>query len=74
MPIQEDPKLTSPPVLIKPRKVADLLGLSEDTLTIWRCTKRYDLPYVRVGKSIMYDLRDVVSFIERRKVRQRRPK
>ena len=74
MPTIDKFELIIPPELVKPKKTADLLGVTEDTLAIWRCTQRYDLPYVRVGKSIMYDLKDVVNFIERRKIRQRTPK
>ena len=38
-----------------PEETAKYLGLDPDTLAIWRCTKRYGLPYIHVGSRIMYD-------------------
>ena len=52
--------------LITPEATANLLGLSLATLTIWRATGRYNLPYVKVGRLVRYKLSDVESFIERR--------
>lgn len=52
--------------LITPAQTAELLGVKEQTLTVWRCTKRYPLPYVKVGRSVMYREADVRQFIESR--------
>ncbi len=62
---------TGQPHLLDPSATAEFLGLAgPGVLAVWRCTKRYDLPYIRVGSKIMYDMNDLVAFIESRKVRQ----
>jgi len=48
--------------LLTPREVADRLGVSTTTLSTWRCTKRYPLPYVKVGRLVRYRLADVEDF------------
>ena len=56
--------------LLTQEAAAKLLGLTNPaTLACWRCNKTYDLPYVRVGRLIRYDLREIEKFIERRTVR-----
>lgn len=52
--------------LLTPAQTAELLGIKEQTLTVWRCTKRYPLPYVKVGRSVKYREADVRAFIESR--------
>ena len=54
--------------LLTPDETADLLGVAKDTLTLWRCTKRVSLPYVKIGRLVRYDPAEVASFIERRTV------
>ena len=66
--------VTDAPELLTTKEAAEILKLSPDTLAIWRCTQRYDLPYVKVGHSVCYDLRDLHDFIARRKIRQRKPR
>ena len=59
------------PQLLDPVAAAEFLGLdSAGTLAVWRCTKRYDLPYIKVGHKIMYDVADLLAFLESRKVRK----
>lgn len=50
--------------LLDPTQTAGRLGVKESTLAVWRCTKRYDLPYVKVGRLIRYRTSDVEAFIE----------
>jgi len=57
------------PQLLDPEATAEFLGMSAGTLAVWRCTRRYDLPYVRVGAKIMYALDDLAAWIESRKER-----
>jgi hypothetical protein len=58
----------SKPQLLDTPQAADFLRLSPTTLTTWRATKRYDLPFIRVGGKVLYDERDLLAFIESRKV------
>ncbi|WP_214648700.1 helix-turn-helix transcriptional regulator [Ruegeria lacuscaerulensis] len=48
--------------LLKPEQVADRLGVSTTTLATWRCTKRYPLAYVKVGRLVRYRAGDVEAF------------
>ncbi len=52
--------------LLHPGQVAEALGVSPQTLAVWRCENRYDLPYVKVGRLVRYRDRDVDAFIESR--------
>lgn len=54
--------------LLKPEITAAILGVDVKTLAVWRCTKRYPLPWVRVGRNVMYKTEDVQAFIESRTV------
>ena len=54
--------------LLTPSETAKVLGVKEDTLTVWRCQKRYDLPYVKVGRNVRYKAKDVAEFIERQTI------
>ena len=56
------------PQLLTPQAAAEFLGMSAGTLAVWRCTKRYPLPYIKVGHTIKYDLADLIAFLESRKV------
>ncbi|PCJ09737.1 MAG: hypothetical protein COB16_03340 [Rhodobacteraceae bacterium] len=40
--------------LLTPEQVSDYLGVSVETLNVWRCTKRYNLPYLKVGRLVRY--------------------
>jgi len=54
--------------LMTTSEAAKFLRLKEDTLLIWRCTKRYDLPYIKIGRKVFYKLSDLENFIESRTV------
>ncbi|MBZ0189782.1 MAG: helix-turn-helix domain-containing protein [Candidatus Obscuribacterales bacterium] len=49
--------------LLSRREAAAYLGVAEQTLAVWTCTKRYDLPYVKIGKLVKYRLVDLDEFI-----------
>ena len=59
---------TLPERLLTEDEAADLLANKPQTLSVWRTTKRYDLPYVKVGRNVRYKLSDVQAFIERNTV------
>lgn len=52
--------------LLKPEDVASTLGVTVETLNVWRATKRYNLPYVKSGRLVRYRLQDVENFIQSR--------
>jgi predicted DNA-binding transcriptional regulator AlpA len=57
--------------LLRARQAAEMLGVSPQTLAVWRCRRNNghpapELPYVKVGRrSIRYRLSDVKGFIEK---------
>lgn len=50
--------------LMTPKEVSAYLGVSVETLNVWRCTKRYNLPHVKVGHLVRYRRADVEAFVE----------
>jgi predicted DNA-binding transcriptional regulator AlpA len=53
-----------------PIATSELLGVTRGTLAGWRCTKRYDLPFVKIGRVIRYRDSDIQNFLEQHTVRQ----
>lgn len=62
--MQPNPTTHATPPLLTTDQVADLLGIQVQTLESWRYTKRYALPFVKVGRSVRYRPADVDAFIE----------
>lgn len=52
--------------LLNTAETAAYLRIKEGTLDVWRCTKRYDLPYVKIGRKVYYRLGDIQRFVESR--------
>jgi len=52
--------------LLSRKEAAELLGTTEGTLAVWSCTKRYGLPFVKIGRLVKYKLSDLEAFIQRR--------
>ena len=52
--------------LLTPAEAAVILRVKPHTLAVWRCEKRYDLPYVKSGSRVGYRVCDLEQFIERR--------
>jgi excisionase family DNA binding protein len=53
--------------LLTPEQVSELTGLSVETLAQWRSRKRH-LPYLKVGRRIRYDPKDIGQYLERCRV------
>lgn len=47
-------------------QAAQLLGLAPGTLAVWRCTGRYKMPFIRVGRLIRYRPQDLRKWAENR--------
>ena len=54
--------------LISADEAAKYLGVSTGTLAVWRSTKRYFLPFVKVGHLVRYRPNDLSEFVLRRVV------
>jgi excisionase family DNA binding protein len=55
------------PSLLKTDEVAEILAIS--TRKLWVLTNRGDLPSVRIGRCVRYELRDLDAFVQRQKGR-----
>ena len=55
-------------VLLNEKRATEFLDLSPGTLSVWRCTRRYPLPYVKIGRAVRYRLVDLENFIASRTV------
>lgn len=49
--------------LLPPKRVAEVLGISQKTLANWRCSGTQGLPHIKVGSRIFYRSVDVHAFI-----------
>lgn len=56
--------------LLNNAEAAALLNIKPGTLNIWRSSKRYNLPYVKVGKAVRYKVEDIEAFIEKNTIEQ----
>ena len=53
-----------PGKLLTPGEVAKMLGVAEQTLSVWRITGRYNLRFTKVGRCVRYKLSDVVRWLD----------
>lgn len=49
-------------------QAAEYLGVTPRTLEVWRCTKRYFIPYVKVGRLVRYRQSALDAFLASRTV------
>lgn len=63
LPRNEDSAMSSDD-LLTPRDAAKILGVSIQTLAVWRCERRYNLHYVKVGACVRYRRSELDRFIE----------
>lgn len=54
--------------LLTRREAAEYLGVQPQTLAVWASTKRYTIPYIRVGNSVRYRLVDLNAWLKERTV------
>ncbi len=52
--------------LLSRKEAANLLGIKAGTLEVWASTRRYELPFVKVGRLVKYRLSDLQAFVEER--------
>lgn len=67
--MSHDNQNKTPADMLTRREAAAYLGVSEETLSLWASRKRYNLPYVKLGrKSVRYQRKDLDAFIASHKV------
>lgn len=52
--------------LVDPNTAAQILGVSAGTLSVWRSTGRYAIPFVKVGRLVKYRRSVIELWIETR--------
>ncbi|WP_409408763.1 helix-turn-helix domain-containing protein [Acidithiobacillus ferriphilus] len=55
------------PTQIDEKRTAEVLGVKVSTLTNWRTTGRYALPYIKVGRLVRYRVTDLAQWIAKRR-------
>lgn len=53
--------------LLTPKEASQYIGVTEGTLSVWRATRRYEIPYIKVGHLVKYRLSDLDEWLESRK-------
>ena len=54
--------------LLSDIEAAAYLNLSPGTLAVWRCTKRQELPFIKLGRSVRYRLVDIEAWLSAKTV------
>jgi len=54
--------------LLSAEEAAQILGATVGTLAAWRCTRKYDLPFIKIGTLVRYRMSDLRDWIARRAV------
>jgi excisionase family DNA binding protein len=54
---------TIPPAVLSTEQAGQYLNLAPSTLTTWRCTHEVALPFVRLGRRIVYRRADLDRFL-----------
>ena len=50
--------------LLSRREAAKYLGVAEQTLAVWKCNRRVDIPVIQVGRLIKYRRTDLDRFLK----------
>jgi hypothetical protein len=53
-----------PANLLTSEQAATYLGTTPGNLAVWRCERRVNLPYTKIGKLVRYKVEDVLQFVE----------
>ena len=48
------------------KTAAAMLDVTPGTLSVWRSTGRYNLPFVKIGRKVRYRRADLLAWLERR--------
>ncbi len=59
-------KLQAADPLFTPPEAAAYIGVTENTLSVWRCVGRYAIPFIKVGRLVRYRVSDLDAWLESR--------
>lgn len=52
--------------LLDDKSAAAVLDVSPGTLSVWRSTGRYNLPFLKIGRKVRYRRADLLAWLEKR--------
>ena len=52
--------------LLDEKEAARFLDNSPGTLSVWRSTGRYNLPFIKIGRNVRYRRADLEAWLEKR--------
>ena len=52
--------------LLDEKAAAQFLDNSPGTLSVWRSTGRYNLPFIKIGRNVRYRRADLIAWLEKR--------
>ncbi len=55
-------------LLLTTSETAAYLGVTEGTISVWRCTGRYPIPYIKIGRLVKYRKSALDAFIAQRTI------
>lgn len=58
--------VTSSSDLLDEKAAAEFLTVSPGTLSVWRCTGRYGVPFIKVGRRVKYRRTALIEWLESR--------
>ncbi|BAS67780.1 helix-turn-helix domain-containing protein [Bathymodiolus septemdierum thioautotrophic gill symbiont] len=58
------------PKLLTSKQAADYICVAPDTLAVWRCTGRYNIPYIKIGSKVRYREQNLDEFLDERTQRR----
>lgn len=50
-------------IFLTSKEVAKFLNISTGTLAVWRCEKRYNIPFIKVGRSVKYPVKGINEWL-----------
>ncbi|OQW87667.1 MAG: hypothetical protein BWK72_12190 [Rhodoferax ferrireducens] len=53
-------------LLLDERAAAEVLDVTPGTLSVWRSTGRYSLPFLKVGRKVRYRHCDLMAWLDKR--------
>lgn len=61
-----DPKRMPTRIYINKQQTSEMIGIAVSTLNQWIANRKID--YIKLDKRVLFDVRDVIAFIEARRV------
>lgn len=52
--------------LLDEQEAAELLDTAPGTLSVWRSTGRYNLPFLKIGRKVRYRRTDLMAWLDAR--------